>query len=307
MSDRPPFPEVIDSSIRGAFVSCPRKCELQYFEHWAPPTKSIHLTGGGAFASGLETARRAFWEHGLSPRDSVALGVETLIKEWIEPEFQSPKSTKTLAGFILALADYFQKHGFATDVYSPMRNADGTIAAEFSFALPISDELLHPVTGQPILYCGRADLFAYHQDGSLWLIDEKTTTQLGDNWISQWALRGQFTGYTWAAREVGYPVRGVIARGVSLLKNDTGFAESVQYRTAEQVAAWKFQLIRDIRRMIETWESGYFDRAFDTACSAYSGCDFREVCQSPNPDLWLERTFIRRPWSPIGKMPTEGA
>lgn len=306
-ASRPPFPEVIDSSIRGAFVACPRKCELQYFEHWAPPTKSIHLTGGGAFAAALETARRAFWEHHLAPRDCVALGVETLLKDWIEPEVHNPKSTKTLAGFICALSDYFQKYGFATDVYSPMRNADGTIAAEFSFALPISETLLHPTTGQPILYAGRADLFAYHTDGSLWLLDEKTTTRLGDNWLSQWPLRGQFTGYTWAARQIGYPVRGVVARGVALLKHDTDFAESIQYRTEDQVASWHTQLIRDTRRMIQCWEDGYFDRAYDTACSAYSGCDFREICQSPDPDRWLASAFVRRPWSPIGHFSEEGA
>jgi hypothetical protein len=275
---------------------------LQYFEHWSSDRKSIHLTAGGAFAHGIEATRRAFWDHGMTMSDAIAAGVARLMAEWVEPEIHNPKSNKTLAGFVLALVDYFHHHGLGTDVFSPMRNADGRIAAEFSFALPLDESLRHPVTGDPILYGGRSDLFAYHQDGSLWLIDEKTTERLGDSWVSQWALRGQFTGYTWAAREYGYPVQGVLARGVALLKNETGFAESIQYRTADQVEDWRQQVVRDIRRMIRCWEDGYFDRNYDTSCSSYSGCDFREVCQSSNPEIWLPLNFVRRPWHPLGSL-----
>ena len=34
---RPPFPQVIDSSLIAAFRSCGEKARLEYFEHWKPP------------------------------------------------------------------------------------------------------------------------------------------------------------------------------------------------------------------------------------------------------------------------------
>ena len=69
---KPPFPHVWDSTMIGTLRSCARKLELQYVHHWKPQTESVHLVAGGAFASGLEAARRAFYEQGLSPSESVA-------------------------------------------------------------------------------------------------------------------------------------------------------------------------------------------------------------------------------------------
>ncbi len=48
MSDRPPFPEIVDSTIIGSFRSCRRKFELEYLNHWKPKVPSVHLHAGGA-------------------------------------------------------------------------------------------------------------------------------------------------------------------------------------------------------------------------------------------------------------------
>ena len=63
---RPPFPAVLDSSLVAAFRSCPRKAFLEYFEHWKPGERNVHLTAGAAYAAGLERARLAFYAEGKS-------------------------------------------------------------------------------------------------------------------------------------------------------------------------------------------------------------------------------------------------
>ena len=63
---KPIFPHAVDSTMLATFRSCPQKFFRQYVEHWKPKAESVHLVAGGAFASGIEAARRAFYEKGVS-------------------------------------------------------------------------------------------------------------------------------------------------------------------------------------------------------------------------------------------------
>jgi hypothetical protein len=179
------------------------------------------------------------------------------------------------------------------------KDADGkqTPAVEFSFALPIG--INHPQTGEPLLYCGRFDMLGIHNN-TLYAVDEKTTARLGATWQGQWDLRSQFTGYCWAAKEYGYPVAGAIVRGMSLLKNDFGFAEVITYRPDHLIERWLETTRYYINLMILAWQSKQFIHNLDGACTAYGGCPFKkEACDKKNPDEWLETNFVVRKWVPI--------
>ena len=63
---KPIFPHAVDSTMLATFRSCPQKFFRQYVEHWKPKAESVYLVAGGAFASGIEAARRAFYEKGAS-------------------------------------------------------------------------------------------------------------------------------------------------------------------------------------------------------------------------------------------------
>ena len=80
--NRPHFPVAIDSTLLGTYRSCPHKAFRQYIEHWKPAAESVHLIAGGAFADGIEAARRAFYEDALSPQDAVALGLRALVEKY---------------------------------------------------------------------------------------------------------------------------------------------------------------------------------------------------------------------------------
>lgn len=136
-------------------------------------------------------------------------------------------------------------------------------------------------------------------NGQLFLTDEKTTTYMGMQWRQQWQLRGQLTGYCWAAREFGRPVAGALVRGVSVQKTQTKHETVIEARPQWMIDRWLFQLRRDIWRMIEAWEEQYFDFALDHACADFGGCPFVPVCTSNNPDRWLEANFVRSEWSPL--------
>ena len=298
MTQRPMFPHTVDSTILSAFRSCPQKFFLQYVEHWKPKEQSVHLVAGGAFASGIESARDSFYVQGNSASDAEAAGLNALIKHYgdFEPPADSAKSLERMCG---ALEFYFSQYPLGADGANPITLANGRRGIEFSFAEPLN--INHPVTGAPILYTGRSDMIA-ERAGGVYIYDEKTTSSLGASWGRQWEMRSQFTGYGWAAQRQGIKTHGSIVRGVSILKTKYDTLEVPTYRTEYELERWEAQTIRDIKRMIQAWEEGYWDWNLDGACTDYGGCSFTRVCKSSEPEAWLPMYFSQRVWDPLARI-----
>lgn len=291
------MPHTFDSTMLGAFRSCPQKMFRTYVEHWKPKSESVHLIAGGAFAKGIEVARKAFYEQAKSEEDAIAEGLHALLVAYgdFEPPSDSAKSPTRMAG---ALEFYFENYPLAAASAIPVRFADGKLAIEFSFAEPL--DINHPVTGDPILYTGRADMIAEFC-GGVYCVDEKTTSSLGASWGKQWEMRSQFTGYQWAANRAGVNVQGTLVRGVSILKTKYDHLQHVTYRSQHEVDRWLDQTHRDIARAMKMWKDGYWDFSLDHACAEYGGCSMVSICKSPDPAAWLPLYFERRVWDPLAR------
>lgn len=293
---RPMFPHTWDSTMLASFRSCPQKCFRTYVEHWKPKAESVHLVAGGAFAKGIEVARKAFFDHGVSREDAEAAGLEALMAAY--GDFDCPSdSAKSLTRMCGALEFYLAAYPFGDDGMAP-HVVGGKNAIEFSFAEPLG--INHPVTGDPILYTGRSDLIAEYMNG-IYVVDEKTTSSLGASWSKQWEMRSQFTGYVWAARRAGIEAAGAIVRGVSILKTKYDTQQAITHRSQYEIDRWQDQTQRDILRAIEMWREGRWDFNLDHACGEYGGCSMVEVCKSPEPESWLPIYFERRVWDPLAR------
>lgn len=279
----------------GTFRACPQKLFRTYLEHWKPGDESVHLVAGKAFASGLEAARETFYVQGRPADEALCDGLEAL---WLQygtfdcPE-DSAKSPLRMAG---ALEYYFSQYPLGADGAKPHIFRGGRHGIEFSFAEPLS--VLHPETGDPLIYAGRADMVA-DAFGGLFLYDEKTTTSLGQSWLKQWEHRSQFTSYCWGLRGHGFQPTGIVVRGVAILKESFNTAQVITYRSNWEVERWLAQTERDLARMIQCWESGYWDYNLDHACTEYGGCSLVRVCKSPDPESWLPVYFKKRRWDPL--------
>lgn len=323
---QPMFPHTVDSTILASFRACPQKMFRTYVQHWKPQTDSVHLVAGGAFAKGVEAARKAFFEGKVQPVEQVydplkgrnvpkwgeevfdarcqgnasmaeALGLNALLAHYgdFEPPSDSAKSPSRMAG---ALEFYFERYPLGQDDMLPIRMPDGRSGIEFSFAMPL--DIAHPVTGDPILYTGRADMISHYADG-IFVVDEKTTSSLGASWANQWDLRSQFTGYCAAARELGIPVNGCVVRGVSILKTKYDTQQVLTYRSDYEIDRWRQQVHKDLERMIRCWRDGWWDYSLDGACTEYGGCALTRVCKSPDPETWLPMYFEQRVWDPLAR------
>ena len=294
---RPMFPHTVDSTIMSTFRSCPQKAFQTYFNHWKAKQTSVHLVAGGAFAAGIEAARKAFYVQGLTPADAEGAGLIALIAHY--GDFVPPEgSAKTLERMCGALEFYFFHYPLGADGANPITLTSGQRGIEFSFAEPL--DVRHPVTGDPILYTGRSDMLA-ERAGGIYVYDEKTTTSLGMQWANQWEMRSQFTGYEWAAARQGIKTAGSIIRGVSILKTKYDTLEVATYRSKHEIERFELQLVRDIKRMVHAWEEGYWDYSLDGGCTEYGGCSLVKVCKSPDPESWLPVYFAQRVWDPLAR------
>ena len=301
-TDYPQFPAVLDSTTVSSYKSCARQAFLQYFLHYKPLNPSVHLHAGGAFAKGLEVCRKAFFQQGLPLTDAVALGAGALLKFY--GDFQCPEdSAKSLERMLGAYEFYHERYPMDQDKAVPYLTRQGTRAIEFSFAHPI--DILHPVTGDPILYVGRMDQIVEYA-GALYGEDDKTTSQLGASWPRQWDLRSQFTGYCWGAAKAEMPLAGFLVRGISILKTKYDTMEAITYRHPWMIDQWYEVTCRTIEKMIVDWRSGNWDPNLGDSCSSFGGCIFaRQVCVSPDPQPWLDGNFARRVWDPVAREEVE--
>ena len=300
MNEKVEFPSLIDNTMRGTFLKCPKEMEWAHVKHWATGTPSIHLHAGGAFAASLEGARRAFFDEGKSEAEALRLGLEALIKFYGPVQAPVTKNgDKSVENVIRAFDSYFQRYPLPTDPIKPFKLSNGKSMIEFTFSIPT--EVMHPVTGDPILYGGRSDMIG-ELGGALYVTDEKTATQLGEQWASQWELESQFTGYIAAAKVYGYPVAGALIRGVGLLKTKITHQEAILYRSDWEIERWWQQLHRDIKRMVSCWKEGYWDYALaKSSCAAFGGCPFKMLCTTQHPEQWLPIHFRQHIWDPLAK------
>lgn len=317
------FPKTLDNTIVTTWSGCNRAMFLAHLMNLHPKTESVHLVGGGAYAKGLETYRKAFY-HPTNPvpaEEAMALGLKALFKSYGFDEAYDAALGEDHVKSAFRIAELYARHFTEftphTDLVKPLI-LNGEPAVEQSFTLEM--DIKHPDTGDPILFHGRYDMLAEYY-GDPWVFDDKTCSQLGATWISQWDFRSQFTGYCFGARAAGIPVKGAIVRGGCLYKADVKFMQAPTARESWQLDQWWEDLHRIVYQMVQYYimakdriASGVYDVErpnaiiqtrdnfsatgfFTEKCNAYGGCKFKPLCSSKFPERWLNNYRIRV-WDP---------
>jgi hypothetical protein len=298
------FPAVIDSTIRSDYVDCGMKMLYSRLYGLQKKGGSVHLVAGSAFAKGCEVARRKHYEEGLDPDDAVVEGVLAAWQEYGDfepPEKYLHKSPERVA---YALVEYFTEYPMPTDRIQPYFRSNGKPAIEFEFSFPL--ETRHPESGDPLLYGGRLDLVGSYMS-DLWVVDEKTATRLGPQWLKSFGLRGQLIGYCYAAHSFDLPVNGFIVRGISFLKDYYGHAEVIEVVPDYRLDMWREQLELDVENMVRDYNRGKFSYAFADACNAYGGCPYRGLCDKQDWQSWWGGSYEIDYWNPLERTQKKAA
>lgn len=312
-SRRPTFPAYIDSSTLSTWRACRRKYFWSTISSLYPLGKSVHLIAGGAFAAGMEAARRlAFRGNRNNPpshHDLLQAAFKAFIKEWGDyiPPDESPKS---FAAVFQALSFYLSEYPPQTDPIQPYISADGSPGVEFTFSIPL--DIRHPETDDPILFVGRFDMLGSY-NGLPCIVDEKTTGKMGSG---SWALRGQFMGYCWACQQMGLPVNVAVVREIGLYVREYKIQQHMEQYPQHLIERWAFQLNRDVRMMVRGFNSlqasatsqlnfnvdDHYPYNFADSCTAFGGCAFMPLCLAKDPEPYFNSYSTYR-WNPLAKQP----
>lgn len=316
MTDKfaPIFPSHIDNTMLTLYKACPYKFWLQQARGVASPKLSIDLHFGGVFAKACEIVREAYFLRDHTQDEAISLGSEYILRnfgDWDDEE----AGVKSLKNCIWALENYFgEAYPLGYDRFVPYKDSpSGSPMIEFSFGIPL--DITHPETGEPLMYSGRCDMIGADKTGlddisqanEVWLVDEKTTKQMGPKWAKQWRLRGQFIGYSWAARQYNLPAAGALVRGVCLYKkNEPKFDQAFVSFNDSVIDRWLRQVHDTIYSMIQDWDRAYWKQDFGDSCSAYGGCGFLSMCELDDPEPFIQNKYVERRWDPLNRQEVEG-
>jgi hypothetical protein len=331
----PRFPMWVDSTALSAFKACEQKGYWQNVLRLTSSEPNPHFNAGGAYASAQETIRNLIYGRDRVPvEDAVAVGIYALIKEYgdFDPDSDSPPSVqaKTWLGMCDAIIRYYDRWSPTMDWFMPdmlpSRDPEGNDflipSHEFSFAIPL--DIAHPETGDPILFTGRADMKVRlggsgcwpefqnleaaneHMDAlrgwPLYVQDDKTTYQMGGTWAKQWTYRGQFIGYVWANNELAHEpyerAHGAVVCGAGIQKTITKTDRAIVEIPQWKIDDWYDSTMYRLKQMIDCWRQGKWAKQWDDSCTSYGGCEFAQLCNTPNPAPWLAN-YVESGWNPV--------
>lgn len=291
------LPLFVDSSMVATFRACPRKFYLTYCHNLKPRGTSIHLAAGSAMAAALHAARQAQGASAspLSQEELLEASMGPFLTEWGSCP-SDPEHPKNIHNTFYALELYLERFHPFYDPIQPLRGADGRITSEYSFAIPLTST--HP-RGDPFIYVGRFDLLGrYAENDLLVVLDDKTSGSLGSYWLRQWDMRGQFLGYLWALRSLGYDISHVVVRGVGLLKTDILFQTVPLEYPSFLIERWQVELYNTLELMKLCFSENHFPYSFGDACSSFGGCPMKDLCMNKDPDQWLNNYEVSI-WNPV--------
>lgn len=299
-----------DSTSIKLAEECLRKYQYQMIEGWRTLQESVHLRFGSHYATALEH----FYKHRAngSSFDEALLEIirEAMIETWDHerdaegnriPETGTPYAppvdaigsarVKTRENLIRTIVWYFEQ--FRDDSAEIVLLADGKPAVEYSFALPVEND---------IVFSGHIDRLVTYA-GNIMVMDQKTTgSTISSRYFDGFKPDVQMSMYTFAGKAIyQMPVKGVIIDAAQIAVGFTRFERGLTFRTDSELSEWYDTTMYTIENARSATALGYFPMN-RTSCDKFGGCPFRPVC-SRAPEVreqFLNGFFVRGDrWDPL--------
>lgn len=266
----------IDNYALTMHQTCPAKFELGMLQHWRPRMKAAALGFGTSFHAGLA----AWYKTGEVTKALLA------IRESWDPE--SPMDDyRTLERCAATMLEYVK-------IY-PVENFR-ILEVEVPFLLPLG---LCTDDGEAIEYGGIFDMLVEF-GGNVYVMEHKTTSQMGPLYFNQYKPNNQVTGYVWGAAALsGHRVAGAIINAICVTKTSAPrFQRQITTRTPEEIARWRVDVQSECNNIKRHERDGHFPYR-TTSCMQYGMCAYHSVHVLSNPAeqrVMLEQQYVQQRW-----------
>lgn len=171
---------------------------------------------------------------------------------------------------------------------------------EFTLRLPNGNNLI-----------GRIDK-VIEWDGAIWGMDHKTTSALGDTYMRFHTPNLQFSGYTWALQQLGYPkCQGILVDAIlvakGLLEGKAGrlvpLRRDFAYRSVGDIEEYLSVITKIQSDVMENEIADPFTHRwvpnFDS-CTDYGECPYRKICKEPVEyrEQIIKSDYVVEHWEP---------
>lgn len=291
----------IDNFMLTMAQTCPAKYELRR-QGWTSRHRSAALGFGAAIHEGLAEWYRS---------GNLAQATAQIKAKW--PDNTPVDDYRSLNKCLEVMEAYARK--YSAEPFSVVGAAEGNAAIEIPFTLYTGKHLdclcghswvegltqcpSCKIDFEPIEYGGIFDgLIEFGTQ--VYILEHKTTSQLGAYYFNQFKPNNQVTGYVWAGGLLsGKRVGGAMINAIGVYKaSATKFERHLTTRSQGEIDFW-LENVRAECNIIKHYErTGFFPQRTG-ACTLYGACEYRNVHVLPSAKeqlRLLEQDFIREEW-----------
>lgn len=185
---------------------------------------------------------------------------------------------------------------------------NGAPQVEVPFAVPLGE-----VNSIPVIWTGRIDRITWmlgQPESDLWVVDTKSTTQMGGTFFDQFTMHGGLKGYCFFVHAAtGIWPKGVIIDGIALRKwsvkgkGPECLDMQIPYTNLpDQVAEWRRDTLRKIETMLHYRATGHWPMQTSWCFGKYGRCPYYAIDSVPESqrEMVLESGLYKPvTWSPL--------
>lgn len=288
--------------------TCMRKAQYGLAEGWRGP-ESEALVFGSAIHKGIEV----WYVHPRSQRTRISAecmdyqvtpftdnphaetcarcsSIDAFRNAGEALELLPPDNKRSLENGVEIMNNYCDE--YLEDPFEVMRTKEGKPMIEIhGEARMYEDEKLI------INYHGTLDLVLKDaHTGDVFVVDHKTTWQLGKDFYNRLKPNHQYTGYVWLGNQVlGLTTNRFLINGIQVAKTKRALARQFTERSEEDFHELKSAVVYNVKNYLACMEKNMFPQNSPNPCTMYGGCTFRSVCDLPSSmrQQTLELSFER--------------
>ena len=306
----------VDNTMLSAFERCPLYYRERHILDWTSRGTSGALGAGGAIHEGLKV-----WYQNMKDAGGAATGlvgaVNAIRESW--PEDMPTNDFRTLERAQRMMIEYIRTYPSESfrilQVEIPFKFELGRVilwCKNCNFENTPYGALGIPRFG--CSYCGK-DLEQIEYGGIFdtltefgvgrtvnYILEHKTTSQLGPTYFRQWQIHNQLVGYCWGAEQVSGKLVGGVNMNVLCMTTGGNFKFDRQMIPVypSQIEEWKNDVAQACNDIAHAQRTGHWRKRTDNCVMKYGACQFLSVHMLADPEdrqRRLETDYIKSEWN----------